>query len=291
MLEAFQLPFMQRALVEVLVLAVAAGALGTWIVLRGLAFYAHGVAAAAFPGLVLADGIGFSATLGAFGVALLFALTVGQLAARSRGGHDSLTALVLVGALALGIVLASDVFESGANVESMLFGSLLAIGPAEIRLAVVVAVLALLATWLLGQRWLTVGFDAGSARALGVRSPAADVALLVLIALAAVATLSAVGALLATALLVVPAATVRLLTNRMLPWQLATAALAAVEGVAGLWLAFETNAPPGATIAVIAGGVFALAALGRALVPALRRRAGAPPVQHDHGHAHAEAHA
>lgn len=286
-LEAFQLPFMQRALVELLVLAVAAGTLGTWIVLRGLAFYAHGVAAAAFPGLVLADGIGFSATLGAFGVALLFALTVGQLAARSRGGHDSLTALVLVGALALGIVLASDVFESGANVETMLFGSLLAIGPAEIRLAVVVAVLALAATWLLGQRWLTVGFDAGSARALGVRSPAADIALLVLIALAAVATLSAVGALLATALLVVPAATVRLLTNRMLPWQLATVALAAVEGVAGLWLAFETNAPPGATIAVIAGGVFAVAALGRALVPALRRRAaGGPPAQ-QHGHTHA----
>jgi ABC-type Mn2+/Zn2+ transport system permease subunit len=279
--EAFELPFMQRALVELLVLAVAAGTLGTWIVLRGLAFYAHGVAAAAFPGLVLADGLAFSATLGAFGAALLFALTVGRLAARERGGHDSLTALVLVGALALGVVLASDVFASGANVETLLFGSLLAIGPAEIRLAALVAVLALLATRLLGQRWLAVGFDAGSARSLGVRSPAADVVLLVLIALAAVATLSAVGALLATALLVVPAATVRLLTNRMVAWQLATVALAAIEGVAGLWLAFETNAPPGATVAVIAGGVFALAAAGRALVPALRRPA--PP----HAHAHA----
>jgi ABC-type Mn2+/Zn2+ transport system permease subunit len=276
--EAFQLPFMQRALVELLVLSVAAGTLGTWIVLRGLAFYAHGVAAAAFPGLVLADGLAFSATLGAFAVALLFALTVGRLAARERDRHDSLTALVLVGALALGVVLASDVFESGANVETLLFGSLLAIGPAEIRLAVLVSALALLATWLLGPRWLTVGFDAGSARALGVRSPAADLALLVLVALAAVATLSAVGALLATALLVVPAATVRLLTNRMLPWQLATVALCAVEGVAGLWLAFETNAPPGATVAVVAGGVFVVVACARALAPALRRAAGPPPV-------------
>lgn len=269
MFEAFDLPFMQRALVELLVLSLAAGTLGTWIVLRGLAFYAHGVAAAAFPGLVLADGLGFSATLGAFGVALLFALTVGQLAARARSGHDSLTALVLVAALAIGVVLASDVFESGANVESLLFGSLLAIGPDDVRLAVLVAALALLATLVLGQRWLTVGFDPAAARGLGVRSPAADLALLVLIALAAVATLSAVGALLATALLVVPAATTRMVTRRMLPWQLATIVLAAAEGTAGLWLAFETNAPPGATIAVIAGGVFALVAIGRAGAAAL----------------------
>jgi ABC-type Mn2+/Zn2+ transport system permease subunit len=267
--EAFDYPFVQRALVEVLVLSIAAGTVGTWIVVRGLAFYAHGVAAAAFPGLVLADGLGFSATLGAFGIALIFALTVGQLAARARGGHDALTALVLVAALAAGVVLASDVFESGANVETLLFGSLLTIGADDIRLAVLVAVLALLATALLGERWLAVGFDPSAARALGVRAVAADVVLLVLIALTAVATLSAVGALLATALLVVPAATTRLLTRRVLPWQLATVALAAVEGTAGLWLSFETNAPPGATIAVIGGGLFALVAVGRALAGAL----------------------
>lgn len=272
--EAFDYPFMQRALVELLVLAIAAGTLGTWIVLRGLAFYSHGVAAAAFPGLVLADGLGFAAALGAFGVALIFALTVGRLAARGEGGHDALTALVLVAALAIGIVLASDVFESGANVEQLLFGSLLAIGPDDLRLAIVVAVLALLASFLLGRRWLAVGFDPGAARSLGIRSPLADLALLLLIALAAVATLSAVGALLATALLVVPAATTRLLTRRMLPWQAATVVLAMAEGTAGLWLSFETNAPPGATIAVIAGGGFALVALGRAAAGAVAHLRG-----------------
>lgn len=274
--EAFDYPFVQRALVEVLLLAVAAGTLGTWIVVRGLAFYAHGVAAAAFPGLVLADGLGFSATLGAFGVALLFALTVGRLAANARGGHDSLTALVLVAALAIGIVLASDVFHSAASVESLLFGSLLAVDDGDVRLAMLVAVLALLATWTLGQRWLAVGFDPGAARGLGVRSALPDLVLLALIALAAVATLSSVGALLSAALLVVPAATVRLLTRRMLPWQLATALLAAAEGAAGLWLSFETNAPPGATIAVIAGGVFALVAVGRT-VPVIYTRARGVP--------------
>jgi ABC-type Mn2+/Zn2+ transport system permease subunit len=265
MLEPFQLPFVQRALVEVLVLAVVAGALGCWIVVRGLSFTAHGAAAATFPGLVLADGLGFAAALGGFAAALLFALAVGRLAADRREGHDVLTALVLVGALALGIVLASDVFGSGASIETLLFGSLLAIAPGDVRLALLVALLALAASWRLGGRWLLAGFDAPAARALGVRVAATDLALLALVALAAVAARSAVGALLASALLVVPAATTRLLTDRMVPWQVATVLLAAGEGVAGLWLAVEANAPPGATVAVVAGGVFALVALARAV--------------------------
>lgn len=272
MLEPFQLPFVQRALVELLLLAVLAGSLGCWIVLRGLAFPAHGAAAVAFPGLVLADGLGFAAALGGFGAALLFALAVGRLAARQRDGHDTLTALVLVGALALGIVLASDVFGSAARVETLLFGSLLAIGPDDVRLAAAAALAALAGTWLLGTRWLATGFEPDAARALGVRSAAPDVLLLVLVALAAVATLSAVGTLLVTALLVVPAATTRLLTNRIAPWQLATVALAAAEGTVGLWLAVKLNAPPGATIALVAGAAFASTATARALVGTQREQ-------------------
>lgn len=269
-LEPFQLPFVQRALVELALLALLAGALGCWIVLRGLAFPAHGAATAAFPGLVLADGLGFATPLGGFGAALLFALVVSGLAARrdeAPPSHDALTALVLVGALALGIVLASDVFHTAAAVDSLLFGSLLAIGPGDVRLAAAAALLALLGTGLLGARWMARGFDPAAARALGVRSPLPEALLLALVAFGAVATLSAVGALLASALLVVPAATTRLLADRLASWQLATVALAAAEGTFGIWLAVELNAPPGATIAVVAGAVFALVALARTLLP------------------------
>jgi ABC-type Mn2+/Zn2+ transport system permease subunit len=268
MLEPFQLPFVQRALLELLLLAVLAGTLGCWIVLRGLAFPAHGAAAAAFPGLVLADGLGFAAALGGFGAALLFALTVGVGAGGGAGetsrreGGDVRTALVLVAALAIGIVLASDVFHSAASVESLLFGSLLAIGPDDVRLAAAAALAALLASALLGTRWLAVGFDPVAAHALGVRSRLPDTMLLTLVAFAAVATLTAVGALLAAALLVVPAATTRLVSDRIPRWQLATIALAAAEGIAGVWLAVKLNAPPGATIAVIAGAAFAATATG-----------------------------
>src|SRR4029079_1913142 len=112
MLEPFTLPFVQRGLVEVVALALAAGLLGTWIVLRGLAFYSHAVGTAAFPGLVLADGLAFPAGLGDCAAALVCAVGVERLGRTPRSGHDSLTALVLVAALALGVILASDVFHS-----------------------------------------------------------------------------------------------------------------------------------------------------------------------------------
>jgi ABC-type Mn2+/Zn2+ transport system permease subunit len=260
----FDLPFVQRAVVEIVLLAVGSGILGTWIVLRGLSFYAHAVGTAAFPGLVLADGLGFSPLLGALATAGIVAIGVAAIANRGRAEYDSATALVLVGALAAGVILASDVFHSQGSVERLLFGSLLLIDATDQAVAAAVGVAVLVTGALLGRRWLAAGFDRDSARALGARSPLPDLLLLALVAASAVAALDAIGALLCTALLVVPAATTRLLVDRLRTWQLATVALVIVEGIVGLWLSVQTNAPPGATIAVVGGVVFAVVALGSA---------------------------
>jgi ABC-type Mn2+/Zn2+ transport system permease subunit len=260
----FDLPFVQRAVVEIALLAVGSGILGTWIVLRGLSFYAHAVGTAAFPGLVLADGLGFSPLLGALATAGTVAIGVAAIANRGRAEYDSATALVLVGALAAGVILASDVFHSQGSVERLLFGSLLLIDSTDQLVAAAVGVAVLIIGAVLGRRWLASGFDRDSARALGARSPLPDLLLLALVAASAVAALDAIGALLSTALLVVPAATTRLLIDRLRTWQLATIALVIVEGIVGLWLSVQANAPPGATIAVVGGAVFALVALGRA---------------------------
>ena len=265
MFEPFQLPFVQKGLIEVLILSVGAGVLGTWIVLRGLAFFSHAVGTATFPGLVLADGIGFSAPLGAFGVAVAFTAAVWGLARRRGTAYDSLTALVLVGCLAAGVILASDVYHSGSNVEQLLFGSLLLVSGADIRLALVAAVAILIGNLVLGRRWLATGFDE-------VEGPAStggwlEIVLLALIALATTAALSVIGALLVAAIFVAPAATVRLFADRMASWQIGSVLLAAAEGTVGLWLSVKTNAPPGATIATLSGAVFAIAAVARAIGP------------------------
>jgi zinc/manganese transport system substrate-binding protein len=277
MFDPFQLPFVQRGVFEILLLSIGLGVLGTWIVVRGLAFYSHALATAAFPGLVLADGLGFAPQIGALGMGLVFALVVGRLAGGRRELYDSRTALALVGALALGVILASDVFHSGSNIETLLFGSLLVLEPRDLIFAGGLSVAVVVGNLVLGRSWLATGFDPQSARSLGVPRLLPDLALLGLVALGAVAVLSAAGALLAAALLVVPAATTRLWVRRMPAWQIATVLLVAAEGVAGLWLSVEVNAPPGPAIAVLGGGVFVLAAAAKAL-PRWRRLAVAPAV-------------
>jgi ABC-type Mn2+/Zn2+ transport system permease subunit len=259
--DPFDTPFMQRALLEALMLSVLGGVLGSWIVLRRLAFFTHGVGTAAFPGLVVAGPWGVAPQLAALGAGLLYAGSVERLVRTRRVATDAATGLMLVGALALGVVLASDVFESGAGVDRLLFGSLIGLSDLDLWLtaAALAGVLALDAA--LRRAWLAGAFDPGSARALGVPTVAADRILLLAVAAAVVVALDAVGALLVTAVFVIPAATVRLLVADMRALRLGAVALAAVEAVAGLWLADRLNVGPGPALAVLGGGVFAVVAI------------------------------
>lgn len=266
MLEPFELPFMQRAAVEIALLAPLAGLLGAQIVLRRLAFYTHGVGAAAFPGLVIAGPAGIPPALAALGVGGGFATLLARLERREGAvSTDAATALLLVAALAVGIVLASDVFESGASVDQALFGSLLGIGDGELRFTVVAVVLAVVAAARFRGTWVAGAFDAQGARALGLPVGAADAALLAAVAVAVIASVDAVGSLLVAAIFVVPAATVRLFARSVPQLEIGAALLALAEGLVGLLVAFELDVPPGAAIAVLGGCVFAAAAVAASL--------------------------
>jgi manganese/iron transport system permease protein len=183
--EPFDTPFMQRALLEVLMLAVLGGLLGSWIVLRRMAFFTHGVGTAAFPGLVIAGPAGVAPQLAALGAALAYAGGVEGLRRTRRVATDAATGLVLVGALALGVVLASDVFETSAGVDRLLFGSLIGLTDRDLWLTagVLVAVAVLEAG--LRRSWLAQGFDPATARSLGIRVRVGDALLLLAVAGAA----------------------------------------------------------------------------------------------------------
>ncbi len=261
--DPLQAEFMQRALVEVALLSVPAGLLGTWIVLRRLAFFTHAAGSATFPGLVVAVPWGVPAQLAALGAGVIYAGGLSALVRRARIAPDAATGLLLVGALAGGTILASDVYEAGAGVDRLLFGTLLGLDAADLAVSALVAAVALAASAALGRAWLAAGFDPGGARPLGVRAAAADAALLLVIALAVVAVLPAVGALLVGTLLVVPAATARLLGRTVREVQVVAVALALAEGAGGLLLAYHLDLPPGPAVAVLAGGAFAVTAVAR----------------------------
>jgi ABC-type Mn2+/Zn2+ transport system permease subunit len=257
-------PFMQRALLAVLLLSIAGGLLGTWIVLRRLAFFAHAVGSATFPGLVVAGPWGIAAPLAALAAGLGFAGLLSRMTRRGATGSDAATGLLLAGALALGSVLASDVYRSGVGVDRLLFGTLLGLSDGDLWLAGAAALAAVVATGALARTWLATGFDPAGAQALGVRAARGDWLLLALLAACVVAVLPAVGALLVSALLVIPAATARLLTGSLPALLAAAVAIAAAEGVGGLLLAYHLDLPPGPAIAIVGGCAFALAALASA---------------------------
>ncbi len=257
-------PYIQRGLVEILLLAVLAGVLGTWIVLRRLPFYTHAIGTATFPGLVVAGPWGVPAQLTALACALGFGGALGRLRRGRRIDPDAATGLLLVAALAGGVVLASDVYQSGAGVDRLLFGSLIALEPSDLWLTAAAAAAALAADAALRRAWLATGFDAAGARAVGVSAALADRALLVAIAVAVVVSLDAVGALLVTVVFIVPAATVRLFEPPVRVQQVATGVVTAVEGVAALVLADAVNVGPGPAMAVIGAALYAVVALVRA---------------------------
>lgn len=266
MLEAFDLPFMQRALAAVLLLSVAGGLLGAWVVLRRLAFFSHAVGTATFPGLVVAAPWGIAAPLAALGSALVFTGALTRLIRDPRLGADGATGLLVVAALAVGALLASDVYPAGAGTDQLLFGTLLGITDADLRLAAGVAAGAVALSAALGRTWLATGFEPHTAETLGVSRARGDWALLGGIAVAVVAMLPAVGALLAATLLVVPAATARLLA-RSVPQLLAGAVvLGAAEGTLALWIAYEADLPPGPVLALLCGAVFGTIALAQAVI-------------------------
>lgn len=273
MLEAFDAPFMQRALLVGLVLAVPLGLVGTWVVLRALAFFTHAVGVGTFPGVVIGLGVPaigpFAGALGAAG--LITTAVVGlERDEHARGG--AVTGLVLSTAMAVGAVLLTSAFGLSTPVDAVLFGSLLATTVEDIQRAAVVAAVALVATILLARRLESATFDRAWSLPAGARPAATDAVLLALIAATVVVALPVVGSLLVSGLLVLPAATARLMVRNVSAMPAIASVIAACEITAGLAVARELDAPPGAVICALAGLTFACGlALERVPRPRLRR--------------------
>jgi len=262
MLDAFDPPFMQRALIAGLLLAVPLGLIGTWVMLRSLAFFSHAVGVGTFPGVVVGLGVpAIGPVVGALAAAgVLTGAVVGlERDERVRGG--AVTGLALSTAMALGAVLLTTTFGLATPVEAILFGSLLAIADADVIRSAVVALVTVVVVGLCAQRLQSATFDRSWSGPAGARPRAVEAVLLGLIAGTVVVALPVVGSLLVSGLLVLPAATARLLITDVFPMLAVSVGLCAAEVVLGLAVARELDAPPGAVICAAAGLVFAAAVL------------------------------
>ena len=170
--ELFELRSTRMALAELSLLAIAGGLLGAFIVLRRIAFFAHAAGTATFPGSVLAQAASFSPRVAALGMALGYAGGVERAGRSGRDLGDAATALLLVAALGGGVILASDVFESSASVDRLLFGTAIGLGGADLAFSAVAAALAAVGVALLGRTWTAVAFDPTAPPRSGRRSSA-----------------------------------------------------------------------------------------------------------------------
>jgi ABC-type Mn2+/Zn2+ transport system permease subunit len=249
LIDPFGDPILRRAAIEVVLLGVTGGLLGCWIVFYELSYSAESLAHALFPGLVGAALLGVPIILGGAAGLVVAALAV-ALAGRVPGvGRDNATAVVVTTLFGAGALLALS-RAAPPGLGELLFGDVLGVSDGDLIAAGALAVVVVVALALLHGRLLAVAFDRRSARALGAAPGLVDVALLVLLAAAILVAVQGLGNLLVVSVLVGPAATARLLADRMAPMMAWSVALAIVAGLGGLLFSYHADTAAGASIAL-----------------------------------------
>jgi ABC-type Mn2+/Zn2+ transport system permease subunit len=257
MLEPLQEPFMQRALAEVVLLGVAGGALGCWVVFYGLSYAAESLAHSLFPGLVLAAIAGVPLLFGAAPAVVVAALAIALVARIAGVRREAAVAVVVTTMFGLGALLALAP-ASPPGIESLLFGDVFGVSDGDLVTATILVALVAVALRLLHSRLLVAGFDRGTARSLGVSPALVDAALLRLLGAGIVVAVQGRGNLLVVAVVVGPAAAARRLSDRMLPMMLLAAGLAALAGIAGLYLSYYAGTAGGASVALAIVAIYLL---------------------------------
>jgi ABC-type Mn2+/Zn2+ transport system permease subunit len=251
-------PFMQRALAEVLILAVACGPLGVWVLLYRQSYAAESLSHAMLPGLVVASLAGASLLLGAVAGILGAALAI-ALAQRRLGG-DVGVAVAIASLFGLGALLALSP-DVPARLGELLFGDLLGVTGGDLVEAAVLAAAVLVALGLSHRRLALSVFDRAAAPSLGARPARWELVLLALLAVCTIAAVRGLGNLLVVALILAPAAAALNLAARLPAALGLAAALAALAGVLGLFASYHWDVAAGASVALAAVLVFALSLL------------------------------
>jgi len=279
LIEPFRLPYMQRALVEVLLLGALAGVVGVFVVLRRLAFVSDALTHTIFPGVVIAHLLDRSLLLGALAFGVLTAVLLTGITTSRRVGADAALAILLTSFFSLGVVLVSRTRTYTADLTVFLFGRVLAVDRADLLQTLALAAVVGATLWALRKELVLRAFDPDGAAAMGYRTAVLDLLLNLLIALVVVAAVKAVGTVLVVALIVVPAAAARLLADRVATTAVLAGALGALGGWLGLAASYEVSVDhgvrlaAGATIVVVLVVGFALAAAATPLRRRLTTRA------------------
>lgn len=255
---------MRRAFAEAIMMGAVTGALGCFVLLRGLAFLGESVAHTLILGVVVAFLLGGPVALGAVGAAALTVALSSALTADQRFSVDVSMGVLLPTFFGLGVTLIALSEGYRSKLEGTLFGAIFAVTNLDLVLAAAAAVLAGATLLFAGKELALVTFDRSMAQAMGYRMRLLDLLLFGVVTVAAVVALRAVGNVLLTAMLLGPALSARLLTRTFWPMVASAAALGTLAGVLGLYWSWSSDVGGGPAIVLVVSGLFAVVAGGRA---------------------------
>jgi ABC-type Mn2+/Zn2+ transport system permease subunit len=272
LLEPFSYGFMRNALYAGLLTVVGSSLVGTWVVMRGLAFIGDALAHGVLPGIAVAYLLGGDLMLGAALGAAVMVGGVSVVTARSRIGQDTAIGLLFVGMLALGVAIISARGAYAGDLTTILFGDPLGVRPETLRVLAVATAVAIVASIVGYRPFLALTYDRAKARTLGMRPDLAHVAMLALVALVVVTSFRSVGTLLVFAFLIAPPATAVLVARRVPVVMLVAVVAGSLAVVVGLLVSYHLATATAATIAGVSVLGFFVVLAAQNTVAALRAR-------------------
>ena len=263
LLEPFSYAFMVRGMAAALMVGIVCATVGSYIVLRGMAFFGDALAHAILPGVAVGYLVGGGAREPLFWWSLVTAVAasigIGAVSKGAQLREDTAIGIVFAGMFALGIALISTVRDYTADLAHFLFGDVLGVSAGDLRLIAIFGGLILVVVFLFYKEFLVLSFDPLLAATLRLPVNLVETMLLVLTALAVVVSLQTVGVALMVAMLVTPAATAYLLTRRLPSMMALGALIASLSGVIGLYLSYYISIASGAAIVLTSTFFFLLA--------------------------------
>ncbi|MBT2569543.1 metal ABC transporter permease [Planococcus sp. ISL-110] len=250
--------FLQKALLTSIMVGIICGVIGCFIILRGMALMGDAISHAVLPGVAISYAIGINFFFGAVFTGVLTAIGIGFVSQNSRIKQDTAIGIMFSAAFALGVILIT-VLESSTDLYHILFGNVLAVRPSDMWITLGIGLIVLVSVFIFYKELLVTSFDETMAEVYGLPVRLIHYFLMTLLTMVTVASLQTVGIILVVAMLITPAATAYLLTDRLSTMIFISATIGVSAAVIGLYFSFTYNLASGATIVLAATTLFFLA--------------------------------
>jgi manganese/iron transport system permease protein len=261
-LEPLGHPLLARSLEAAIVVGIVSGVMGTYVVVRGMAFLGDALAHAILPGVAFTyqrtNGQTDELFWGGLFAGILSALGIGLLTRHEKIKEDTAIGIVFAASFALGIAMISRIDNYAGDLSHILFGQILGVSEDSLRIILVFSVIVLAVVALFFKEFMIISFDPTLAHTLRLPADVLRLLLLVLIAMTIVMSLQTVGVALMVALLVTPAATANLLSKRLLPMMVISALIGAASSMIGFYFSYYADIATGPAIVLVATAIFAV---------------------------------